>query len=136
MLHDPGRGAEQGGEPGWVVDLALVVGQHAPVGVAGAWRTTAEARDRRVASSPKAKSSRGTGGAKRWTNLFEETITTNWSAAAATIFSRVWAPPPPLTSHPDGSTWSAPSIAMSSREMPSNGPDRDALGPGQRLRRR
>ena len=35
-------------------------------------------------------------------------------AQAATIFSRVCAPPPPLTSHPSGSTWSAPSIAMSS----------------------
>ena len=42
-------------------------------------------------------------------------ITMKRSAAAATIFSRVCAPPPPLTSQPAGSTWSAPSIAMSSR---------------------
>ena len=29
-------------------------------------------------------------------------MTTNRSAAAATIFSRAWAPPPPFTSQPDG----------------------------------
>ena len=48
-------------------------------------------------------------------------MTTKRSAAAATIFSRVWAPPPPLTSQPSGATWSAPSIAMSRRSSPSNG---------------
>ena len=36
------------------------------------------------------------------------------SAAAATIFSRTWAPPPPFTSQPSGAIWSAPSIARSS----------------------
>ena len=46
-------------------------------------------------------------------------MTTKRSAAAATIFSRVWAPPPPLTSQPSGAIWSAPSIAMSSRSRRS-----------------
>ena len=40
-------------------------------------------------------------------------MTTNRAAAAATIFSRRWAPPPPLISQPSGVTWSVPSIAMS-----------------------
>ena len=51
----------------------------------------------------------------RSTVLFEPTMTTNRSAAAARAFSRVWAAPPPLTSQPDGATWSAPSIARSTR---------------------
>ena len=42
-------------------------------------------------------------------------MTTKRSAAAATIFSRRWAPPPPLISQPSGVTWSVPSIAMSRR---------------------
>ena len=41
-------------------------------------------------------------------------------AAAATIFSRRWAPPPPLISQPSGVTWSVPSIAMSSRSSSLN----------------
>ena len=57
----------------------------------------------------------------RSTGLLESAITTNRSAAAATIFSRVWAPPPPLTSQPSGATWSAPSIAISSRSRSANG---------------
>ena len=44
-------------------------------------------------------------------------MTTNRSAAPATIFSRVWAPPPPLTSQPSGATWSAPSMVRSNRSM-------------------
>ena len=47
-------------------------------------------------------------------------MTTKRSAAAATIFSRVCAPPPPFTSQPSGATWSAPSIARSRRSSPSN----------------
>src|ERR1700743_1852027 len=42
-------------------------------------------------------------------------MTTKRSAAAATIFSRRWAPPPPLISQPSGVTSSVPSIAMSRR---------------------
>ena len=60
----------------------------------------------------------------RSTSLSAETITTNRSAAAATIFSQEWVPPPPLMSQPEGATWSAPSIAMSSRgsaSRPSKG---------------
>ena len=44
-------------------------------------------------------------------------MTTKCSAAPATIFSLVWAPPPPLTSQPSGEIWSAPSIVMSNRSM-------------------
>ena len=44
-------------------------------------------------------------------------MTMNRSAAAATIFSRVCAPPPPLISQPSGVIWSAPSMAMSNRSM-------------------
>ena len=47
-------------------------------------------------------------------------MTTKRSAAAATIFSRRWAPPPPLISQPSGVTSSVPSIAMSSRVELSN----------------
>src|SRR3954447_1236186 len=92
-----------------------------PSGLSGMWRSSARPSARRVAGMPKARSSSGTGGASASTTLSPEAITTKRSAAAATIFSRVWAPPPPLTSQPPGSTWSAPSIAMSSRSRRSNG---------------
>ena len=49
-------------------------------------------------------SSSGTGGPTRSTSLSEETMTTKLSAAAATAFSRVWAAPPPFTTHPEGAT--------------------------------
>ena len=52
-------------------------------------------------------------------------MTTNRAAAAATAFSRVCAAPPPFTTQPDGATWSAPSIAMSSSAS--------ALGARERL---
>ena len=42
-------------------------------------------------------------------------MTTKRSAAAATIFSRVWAPPPPFTTQRSAATWSAPSTARSRR---------------------
>ena len=38
------------------------------------------------------------------TGFAASAITTKRSAAAATIFSRVWAPPPPLTSQPSAAT--------------------------------
>ena len=47
-------------------------------------------------------------------------------AAAATIFSRVCAAPPPLISQPCGSTWSAPSIARSSSPSSSSVATRQA----------
>ena len=53
-------------------------------------------------------------------------MTTKRSAAAATIFSRRWAPPPPLISQPSGVTSSVPSIAMSSRSQRVELLDRDA----------
>src|SRR6266542_2048597 len=59
-------------------------------------------------------SSSGTGGRSRSTGLSEEAMTTKRWAAAARIFSRVWAAPPPLISQPVKSIWSAPSIARSS----------------------
>ena len=65
--------------------------------------------------------------------MSDEAITTNRSAAAATIFSRVWAAPPPFTSHPAGSTWSAPSIAMSSRSRRVERLDREPELAGRRL---
>ena len=52
-------------------------------------------------------------------------MTMNRSAAAATIFSRKCAPPPPLISQPSGATWSAPSIAMSRRSTLVERPDLD-----------
>ena len=61
----------------------------------------------------------------RWTSLFEETITTKRSAAAASAFSRVCAPPPPLTSQPDGAAWSAPSIVRSRSWSGASGPMND-----------
>ena len=66
---------------------------------------------------PKAISSSGTGACSAGTTFVESTITTNRSAAIATNFSRVWAPPPPFTNQPSGLIWSAPSIARSSRSM-------------------
>ncbi len=51
---------------------------------------------------PKAKSSSGTGALSASTGLLESAMTTKRSAAAATIFSRRWAPPPPLISQPSG----------------------------------
>ena len=48
-------------------------------------------------------------------------MTTKRSAAAATILSRVCAPPPPLISQPTGSTWSAPSMVRSSRSTSVKG---------------
>ena len=62
----------------------------------GASRSTASGSSRRVAARPKARSSSGTGACSRATGLSEDTMTTKRSAAAATIRSRVWAPPPPL----------------------------------------
>ncbi len=77
--------------------------------------STAEPSRSRVEAMPKAKSSSGTGALSASTGLLESAMTTKRSAAAATIFSRRWAPPPPLISQPSGVTWSVPSIAMSSR---------------------
>ena len=48
-------------------------------------------------------------------------MTTKRADAAATTFSRVCAPPPPLITHPSGATWSAPSMAMSSASSASKG---------------
>src|SRR3954451_16022966 len=70
-----------------------------------------------VACSPKESSSSGTGACRAGTGLEESAMTTNRSAAPATIFSRVCAPPPPLTSQPSGAIWSAPSMVMSNRSM-------------------
>ncbi len=84
-----------------------------PSGVAGASRSVASPSLSSVAARPNERSSSGIGGRTRSTTFSDETITTKRSAAAATIFSRVWAPPPPFTTHELGVTWSAPSTAMS-----------------------
>src|SRR5205823_435249 len=68
-----------------------------------------------VAAIPTSASSSGIGGVSASTILLAETITMKRSLAAATAFSRVCAPPPPLTSQPAGSTSSAPSIVTSRR---------------------
>ena len=86
-----------------------------PSGLRGTSRSVTVPSRRSVAAIPKSRSSSGIGGASRSTSLSDPTITTKRSAAAATAFSRVCAAPPPLTSQPAGSTWSAPSIAMSRR---------------------
>src|SRR5579859_619829 len=70
-----------------------------------------------VARSPNESSSRGIGPCRAGTGLEESAMTTNRSAAPATIFSLVCAPPPPLTSQPSGATWSAPSMVRSNRSM-------------------
>src|SRR5262245_51346718 len=75
----------------------------------------------RVEARPKRSSSSGIGALILFTAFEESTITTKRSALAATIFSRVCAPPPPLTSQWSGATWSAPSIARSSRSSSSKG---------------
>src|SRR5579875_1666632 len=92
-----------------------------PSGLGGASRRLNGASLRTVAGRPKRSSSSGTGRPSACTGVVESAITTNRAAAAATIFSRVWAPPPPLTSQPSGAIWSAPSIAMSSRASSPNG---------------
>ena len=56
-----------------------------------------------VEARPKERSSSGIGALIRSTVFDESAITMKLSAAAATIFSRVWAPPPPLTSQWSGS---------------------------------
>ena len=123
----PGRGEEAvvdharaSGAAGWRGprrrDLAEVVGDHAAVG-RGVGALAERPRRRARAGSRRARSGAaraGSGRRSRSTGFDESAITTKRSAAAATIFSRVWAPPPPLTSQPSGATWSAPSIAMSS----------------------
>ena len=64
-------------------------------------------------------------------------MTTKRSAAAATIFSRRWAPPPPLISQPSGVNSSVPSIAMSRRaSCRSLRPGCRASAPGPRSRPR
>ncbi len=69
---------------------------------------------------PKPNSSSGTGPRRASTGLLESAMTTKRSAAAATIFSRRWAAPPPLISQPSGVTSSVPSIARSSRRSVLN----------------
>src|SRR3954453_20484930 len=103
-----------------------------PSGLTGTSRSRALPSRSSVAASPNSSSSSGTGGASRSTSLSEETITINRSAAARTAFSRVWAAPPPFTSQPDGATWSAPSIATSSRASAIAPPNGSTLMPRSR----
>ena len=134
----PPRGGRQPRrEPDRIADLAAVVGDQAAVGRrrrAFAQRGVAElAQGRR---QPEARAARAGSGRRAPSTGFEESaITTNRSAAAATIFSRVWAPPPPLTSQPSGAIWSAPSIAMSSRSSRVERLDREPELAGRLLGR-
>ena len=90
-----------------------------PSGLRGTSRRVTVSSDRKVAARPNSINSKGTGGVNAGTNLSADTMTMNASAAAATLFSRVCAAPPPLMIQPCGSTWSAPSIAMSRWSTPS-----------------
>ena len=80
----------------------------------------ASAAGGRASRQAEGSSSTGTGARARRPAFDSSTITTKRSAAAATIFSRVCAPPPPLTSQRSGATSSAPSIARSRRVRVSN----------------
>ena len=73
-------------------------------GVSGRSSTSPSSAEIRasVEARPNADSSSGIGAAILSTVFEESAITTNSSAVAATIFSRVWAPPPPLTSQRSG----------------------------------
>ena len=108
------RSASRAGSP----TLAVLVGQDATIGRAGGVAQHG-ARATRAAWQPGRRQAAraGTGGRRCATGLSDDTMTTKRSAAAATIRSRVCAPPPPLTSQPAGSTWSAPSMARSRRSM-------------------
>src|SRR6201995_5335235 len=88
-----------------------------PSGLSGTSRSDAGSTRRKVARSPKDSSSRGMGACRAGTGLEGSAMTTKRAGAPATIFSPVWAPPPPLTSNPSGAIWSAPSIVMSNRSM-------------------
>ena len=116
VVDDARAGRQPGRKQDRIADLAEVVGDHAVVGrVGGALAEHRVAELDQVAARPKRCSSSGIGAAISSTGFEESAMTTKRSAAAATIFSRVWAPPPPLTSQPSGAIWSAPSIAMSRR---------------------
>ncbi len=72
---------------------AAVVGDRAAVGAGGTSRSATSGPSRaRVEAMPKEKSSSGTGPRRASTGLLESAMTTKRSAAAATIFSRRWAP--------------------------------------------
>ena len=124
VVDDSGLPGKAGRQLGRIADLAKVVGDHAAVGarrrvasahVAAAPRAGSGSRRARTRRAPAAPAAQAVS-----VGLLESAITTKRSAAAATIFSRVWAPPPPLTSQRSGDIWSAPSIAMSSRTKASN----------------
>ena len=92
-----------------------------PFGLSGTSRRRTVPSRASVDSRPKAISSNGTGVCSASTIFVESAITTKRSAAMATNFSRVCAPPPPFTNQPSGLIWSAPSMARSSRST-ANGP--------------
>ena len=119
----PGSGRQARREQDRIADLAAVVGDQAAVGGrAGVRRATRRRRARAASRRARSGAARAGSGRRAPSTGFDESaITTNRSAAAATIFSRVCAPPPPLTSQPSGAIWSAPSIAMSRRSSRSNG---------------
>ena len=82
---------------------------------------------RRVAARPKGATSTGSGKAPRRGTIFDlSAITAMRAEAAATIFSRSSAPPPPLISLRSGSISSAPSTVRSSSGMSSSVVMRDA----------
>ena len=115
MIHDPRRFGRRAASSAGSFTGPSQSARTPPSGVAGASRSSAEPIRARVASTPNASSSSGIGGRIRSTTLSDDMTTTKRSADAATIRSRVCAPPFPLTTQPSAASWSAPSTARSSR---------------------
>ena len=135
VLDDAGRRAEPGGQGRRVADRPRGSRRSRRRRGSAARRAARPGRPARsVARSPKESSSSGTGPCSASTGLDESAMTTKRSAAAARIFSRVCAPPPPLTSQPSGAIWSAPSMVMSKRSMLATGPP--SAGPARARRAR
>ncbi len=124
MPDHPRRARQPHGERRRVADRTQVVGDQPTVGAGrgsgpqrggGERRERARSRRSRAARAAPVLSARSPASRRRRSRR-------TGRAAAATIFSRTWAPPPPLISQPAGSTWSAPSIAMSSSPTSSSVP--------------
>ena len=136
VLDDSGGGTEERRERRGIVDGARIVGDDPAVGAARDIPQGNGLQVPIVAASPYSSISTGTVPRNAGTALLESAMTTNRSAAAATIFSLVWAAPPPLINHPSGVTSSAPSIAMSNRSMLAERRDGQSQRSGGLLRPR
>ena len=120
MLDDARSRPEAARERFGIVHGPAEVGDHAPVGTPRhvAQHDGLEVAQRR--GDAELEQLDGHRGVSLATGLVESPITTKRSAAPATIFSRVCAPPPPFTTQPSGAIWSAPSMARSKRSVDPN----------------